>query len=857
ERLSDDERYLIYWLAVEQGSVSHEDLKKDVSPRLSTPGPLGIINALKQRFLIDLRDPNHVALPPVVLSYVTNRLIQNVCTEIVEKKPDILGSHALIKAQVEDHLRNEQIQHILLPIKNRLVELLGSDGVEQNLSEMLKELQVTPEITMRTRYTAGNILNLLVQLKEGDLSNLDFSRLTVQQGYLQRTTLHDVDFSYANLSTSVFTETFSGVTSLALSPDRKLLAAGTITGDIWIWDVSSGFLKSTYRGDASWVCWSVTFSPDGRWLASGGEDTVVRLWDVQRGIPVQELRGHTGSVSAVAFSPDGMLLVSGSEDMRTLIWDVSNMKAAKLLNTLSGHQGKIWAIAFHPHAERMLLATGSDDGSILLWNVQTGDLLWPLRKPSAYDEAVYTLAFSPNGKFLASGGKDCTVRIWDVDSGDQLNMLEGHTDWVWSVAFSRDSDMIASGSEDQSVRTWEVKTGKRLNILSGHTGRVWTVAFHAEQDIFVSGGIDGTIRFWDVQRGECLRILQGYMNGIRSIAYNPHKQILASAGEDYTIYLWNIGNGDLDNHDASSQLRYRMLTGHTNVVWAVAFHPDGQYIVTGGDDKVLRLWDVKTRTLLDARLEHDTWIRTLAFSPDGEQFASGGDDGVIHLWDTWRRTSIARLKGHKNSIRAITFHPTTTLLASGSVDGTIHLWQLDTLQSTELTRQEQTNVHGPLAAHERGVWSLAFSPDGKLLASGSEDQTIRLWNVHSGHNIETLQGSVSWVGAVAFHPINNILASGGGDNAVYLWDLETRRIVATLRGHTGPVSSISFITSDGSRLASGSHDGTIIIWDTRNGSPIHILQADRPYERMNISHVRGLNDAQIRMLKALGAVIEE
>lgn len=860
ERLSDDERYLIYWLAIERGSVSLEDLKKDVAPRLSTPGPLGIINSLKQRFLIDFRGPNRVALQPIVVSYVTNQLIQNVCDEILNKKElGILSSHALVKALVEDHMRHEQIQHLLVPIKTRLVEHLGTDGVEQRLTEMLKELQDTHDVSKKIGYTAGNILNLLVNLKDGDLRNFDFSRLTIQQSNLQRATLHDVNFSYSDLSTSVFMETFRGVTSLALGPDGKLLAAGTITGEIWVWDITTGQLKSTYKGDASWVCWSVTFSPDGRWLAGGYEDTLVRLWDVQSGIQIKELTGHMGSVRSVAFSPDSKLLVSGSEDKCAILWDVSTVRAAKLLQTLEGHQGSIWAVAFHPHTNKMMLATGSDDGSTILWNVQTGEQLWTLpEKPSVYNQPIYALAFSPNGKLLASGGKDCTVRIWDVDTGESHHMLEGHTDWVWSVAFSRDSDTIASGSEDSSVRLWDVRTGTQLRTLSGHTGRVWAVAFHAEQDIFVSGGIDRTIRFWNVQRGDCLRVLQGYMNGIRSIAYNPHSKILASAGDDYNIYLWKSNIDDHDNADIPNHLRYKMLTGHTNVVWAIAFHPDGQLLVTGGDDKTLRFWNAQSGTLLDTRLEHDAWIRTIAFSPDGERFASGGEDGVIHLWNTKRRAHTAQIPGHKAPIRAIAFHPDKTLLASGGEDGRLFLRQLDGSQWTELRRQEQSNTYTPLTAHDVGIWSLAFSLDGKLLASGSEDQTIRLWDVRSGRNINTLEDDSSWIGSVAFHPLHpTLLVSGGGDTVVRLWNIKTGQVVATMRGHSAPVSSLVFISDDGSRLASGSHDGTIIIWDTQSGKAIHKLQADRPYERMNISHVRGLNAAQIRMLTSLGAVSGE
>src|SRR6266567_5418700 len=379
----------MYWLAIEREPVSLKDLQEDlilVAQKGAVPEAL---EALRRRSMVErpidkTSDKASFTLLPVIMEYVTDRLIEQVYEEISAEKAGVFVSHALIKAQAKDYVRNTQERLILNALKERLHTKFGKVGTELKLRHMLSQLrEVDPQ---QQGYTAGNVLDLLIQLG-CDLRGYDFSYLAVWQTYLQHVTLPEVNFSHADLSKSVFTDTFRSVLSVALSPHGELLAAGTTSGEIRLWHVASGIPLSTLWGHADWV-YSIAFSPDGKLLASGGEDQMVRLWDVSSGQCLKILQGHTHRVRSVAFSPDSDVLASGSEDQTVRLWDVSDGRCFSTLQS--------------------------------------------------YNDWIRSVTFSPDGKLLASGSEDWTVRLWEVSNGQCLRTLQGYSNWVGPVAFSPD-----------------------------------------------------------------------------------------------------------------------------------------------------------------------------------------------------------------------------------------------------------------------------------------------------------------------------------------------------------------------------------------------------------------------------------
>ena len=816
-RLSALEREVMYWLAINREAVSLSELREDIVSLESPPKLIEAVQSLVRRSLIE-KSAALFTLQPVVMEYLTDRLIEQVCAEIQTGKIDLFNSHALIKATTKDYLRDAQVRLILKPIAERLLTILA-DKASVSLQQILTTLrEQSPRLA---GYAGGNILNLLCQLQT-DLSGLDFSNLRVWQAYLQGMSLQHVNFAHSDLAKSVFTQAFDRIVSVAFSPDGKLLATGDVVGQIRIWQVVDGQQVLTFQGHTNWVS-SIAFSPDGQLLAvSGSSESTVKLWEVNTGQCVRILPGHTDWVSSVVFSQDGQRLASSGDDSTVRLWEVST---GQCLHILQGHTDKVWSVAFSPDGQN--LASSSDDKSVRLWEVNTGQCLYILQ---GHSNLVRSVAFSPDGQTLASGSSDSTVKLWEVSTGKCLKAIQGN-DEIRTIAFSPDGQILASGSDDSTVRLWEVSTGQCLLILQGHNHRVRSVVFSPDGQTLASGSDDRTVRLWEVSTGQCLRILQGHSNRVRSVAFSLDDQLIASGSGDKIVRLWEVSTGQC----------LKTLQGHNQGIQSVAFSPNSQTLASGGDPTV-RLWEVTTGHGLHVLQSHSRWVQSLAFSPDGQTLASGSGDSTVRLWEVSTGQCLHVLQGHDTEVRSVVFSPNSQLLASGSRDGTMRLWEVSTGQCLKT-----------LQGHSSWVESITFSSDGHTLVSSSLDQTVRLWEVHSGQCLKTLQGETRWGESVAFSRDGQILAGGSDDSTVRLWEVSTGQCLHILQGHTDKVWSVAF-SRDGQTLISGSQDETVKIWDVKTGECLKTLRADRPYEGMNITGVTGLTEAQKAMLKTLGAV---
>jgi WD40 repeat protein len=826
-RLSVAEQQVMYWLAINRDPVALAELEVDLVSEQVRRQLLNAVRSLIRRCLVE-RTTKQLSLQPVVMEYMTSQLVTGVCSEVDNKQHNLLRHYALIKAQSKDYIRQAQIRLILQPVIVNLTAMLGSlQALEQRLKELLATLR--QEAPLQPGYVGGNILNLLGEMN-ADLSGLDCSSLCIWQAYLINKTLHQVNFADADFSKSVFADTLSATLGLAFSPDGQFFAAGNSDGRVRIWRTVDGQKHLTLVGHRSWVT-SVSFSPNGQLLASSSFDHTVKLWDLTTGNCLRTLSGHTNWVWCVRFSPDGRTLVSSSNDCTVRLWDTTG----ECLHTLEGHTSNVWYVTFSPDGQWIASGAGGDDRTIRLWDAQTGQTL----KEFQNQGWVRSVVFMPDGQRLISGSSDSTVRLWDIATASCINVLHGHSNLITSLALNPDAQIVASGGQDATVRIWDVASGQCLNTLRGHPNGVWTVAFHPDNKTLISGSNDSMIKLWNAKTGQSLRTLVGYDDGIRTIAFDSNQKLLASGGNDKKVKLWDVKSGEC----------IRTLTGHKSWIWSLAFSQDGRTLVTASSDQTVRLWQINTGKPLHILHGHTNLVMSVAFSVDDRLLASGCSDQTVKIWDVQTGQCLETLQ-HPGQIWSVAcgIHPERSatnaiphILASGGDDKVVRLWHIPSGECFKT-----------LDGHDSAVWSIDFSPDGRLLASGCHDQTIRLWEMRSGKclRVLTCHGRV-W--SVRFSADGQQLVSGSDDKTISLWSVQSGECLTTMTGHTGEVHATTFL-GDQPTIASSGQDGTLKLWNSTTGVFIKTLRDKRPYEQMNITGVTGLTAAQKETLCTLGAI---
>ncbi|GCA84352.1 serine/threonine-protein kinase F [Microcystis aeruginosa NIES-2522] len=286
--------------------------------------------------------------------------------------------------------------------------------------------------------------------------------------------------------------------------------------------------------------------------------------------------------------------------------------------------------------------------------------------------------------------------------------LTGHSNVVWSVAYSPDGRYLASGSGDKTIKIWEVATGNELRTLTGHSRGVYSVVYSPDGRYLASGSGDNTIKIWEVATGKGLRTLTGHSSEVNSVVYSPDGRYLASGSYDKTIKIWEVATGK----------QLRTLTGHSETVYSVVYSPDGRYLAIGSNDKNIKIWEVATGKELRTLTGHSSWVYSVVYSPDGRYLASGSWDKTIKIWEVATGKQLRTLTGHSEAVYSVVYSPDGRYLASGNGDKNIKIWEVAT--GKELRT---------LTGHSSGVYSVVYSPDGRYLASGSWDKTIKIWRV--------------------------------------------------------------------------------------------------------------------------------
>ncbi len=655
------------------------------------------------------------------------------------------------------------------------------------------------------------------------------------------------DVTLSGLPPSVITRFGKGgINVLRFSPDGKHLAVGSDIG-LWVYDVATGEeipLPNKVIGQIN----AIAFTSDSRILACGGYfSSFIQLWDMKTGklvtklpVSVSEKIMHMGSIRSVldlTFSKDGITLIGISENGLITYWDMSTHEIVAEHRSGYGFQSKILGLT----KDGRTFARGFGNGEIWLLDTLTGRLEAKMRghKPffggSKKNTGIRAFAFSPDGKTFASGSEDMTVRLWNMKRRSKRATLKGHKGWVTALTFSEDSNTVASGDTDGTVRVWDVRKKRELVKLEGHMNTIVALAFAQDGKTLASGSADGTIRFWDVNAEKETSILAtGYTEWVRAIAFSADDTIFSTVMFNNTVQKYDVQTGKQLKPFSAGQQNLTHAVALSSDGTLLACHPvNGQIVFNAKQDwhtdqsyqghEKIQVWDLNTGKELPSLINA---FGVMAFSPDnkllacsssekirtwissGRGYYSSGSSGEICLWDVRTGQNISRFNAeHSGPSYPLAFSPDNTKLVSAAGFGATHLWDVEM-------------DHNPITLTERAD-AVAFSPDSSLLAT-RRSFDIFLWDTVTGKKVRELpirEGDGVQGRAMTFSPDGTILLVPKVSHVlpfcldtIELFDIKTGQKLLSLPGHTEPIETLLF-SHDGKILASGSQDGTVLLWD--------------------------------------------
>ncbi|KAE8310825.1 hypothetical protein BDV41DRAFT_566272 [Aspergillus transmontanensis] len=531
------------------------------------------------------------------------------------------------------------------------------------------------------------------------------------------------------------------VNAVAFSPDSRLIASASMSKSVKLWDSVTGLLLHTL--DQVFYTGGLTFSPNGAHVAcSSWDDTIqddtVQLWDIDTGALYKSFTQSTSPAVTLTFSPDNKLLVLASSEDTVNIYDLTS---ERVIRTLEGHSDRVNALAIS--SDSKLIASGSNDNSVRIWKIDTGALLQTLE----HSGPIRSVGLSPNNELMASVPGERAIWIWDAATGELQQKVD--FDIIESSIFSPERILEATGFN--SARLSDRILSTLFHSFDGSSRETWKLAISPNSDLLVSCSDDGSVRLCDARIAATKPTIQGHSHEVAAIQLSPNRKLLGSVSSDHKVLLWDATTGSL----------LHTFEGYSRKSGTFSFSPDSKLVAFRPqfDSTCVQLWNVETAQLYRTLEDHLDSVDRVIFSPNCQQLASIEEGGTITLWDIQTGERMFSLES-RGSWVCVAFSRSGAKLATGSQDA-VRVWDAN----TGVLQLE-------LKEHKTIVTAVAFSPDEKLISSGSNDAKLCFWDLSKGELSQTLQGSGA-INQIVFSADGRLVASGTLSQTFRLWDRET------------------------------------------------------------------------------------
>ena len=571
------------------------------------------------------------------------------------------------------------------------------------------------------------------------------------------------------------------INHVSLSPDGKHAATTTWETTIQVWSLDGVNedgcpeggcpLALTLEGHEDAVA-ATAFAPDGKTLASVSYDDSLRTWNLADGQELLDMEGHTGGAVSLAYSPDGALLASGDSAGVVRLWDAHT---GDLLQEITPHSATVIDLAFAPGGEQQsgyLLASVSEDEKVILYDVSGADQGYALKERHTVgngEAGYYRVGFSADSALLMASNWNSTVHIWQTEDGKLVTQLEQDTDGITSLAMYHNSAQLIAGSFDGTLIRWDYESGEQQVRLEDQGPLLDSLAFAPDGSGFAVGTDDGGVQFFNPMDSTPLWETYEHDGTVQALAFSADSALLASGGADNDVRLWNVKDGAMLN-DLQTESEVHSVAVHTNSDNAPAGgarrtpgDPAARYLIAAGlDDGQILVWGAGAsgQTKLIATLEaHSSAVTALAFAPDGSYLISGSQDGRLRAWGTGDGSMISDIEIGHEGVRAVKFSPDGAQLVSAHVDSSAAIFAV----GQEDTPPIQLNVDAGI------LYALAFTPDGQVLAAGADWSRVVLWNPQDGSLLSLLYGMNGAVTGVAFSPDGYLMVTVSFDGTIQIW----------------------------------------------------------------------------------------